>query len=175
MLASATRIMGLAFADNHQNKLIEEQVIADIQKFYNNDLVRGDLGETDSYNSKKTRRVRGMNVTIKEVADKIAELVIANIDKHLNKPEGDKEPEPVKCKEWWINRSNEKIYHTSTAAHYYNDQDPCYITRLIEPLPYDVVSKKLYIAQLQSGKFGMSVFMDALKELGMIAEDKEES
>jgi len=49
MLASATRILGLAFAENNQNKLIEEQVIADIQKVYNDDLIMGDLGESESF------------------------------------------------------------------------------------------------------------------------------
>ena len=49
MLASATRILGLAFADNNQNKLIEEQVVADIRKVYNDDLIMGDLGESNTF------------------------------------------------------------------------------------------------------------------------------
>jgi len=53
MLASATRILGLAFAEANQNKIIEEQVVADIQKVYNDNLIMGDFGETDTFRKQK--------------------------------------------------------------------------------------------------------------------------
>ena len=49
MLASATRVIGLAFAENEQDKGIEEQVIAHIAQIYADDLVKGDLGESENF------------------------------------------------------------------------------------------------------------------------------
>lgn len=49
MLASATRVLALAFSDTNQDKGIEEQAIAQIAETYKNDLVMGDLGESDSF------------------------------------------------------------------------------------------------------------------------------
>ena len=49
MLASATRVIALALADVNQNKGLEEQSIALIAETYKNDLVMGDLGESESF------------------------------------------------------------------------------------------------------------------------------
>jgi len=45
MLATATRVIARATAIHLKLDGMEEQVIAEIQKFYNSDISKGDLGE----------------------------------------------------------------------------------------------------------------------------------
>lgn len=82
---------------------------------------------------------------------------------------------PVRCKEWWIQKNE---YH-SLAPTAWDVRQKELIggeliegqIRVIEPLSYEVVEGAILL-NLDKGRLYIAEVMYALKELGMIADDK---